>query len=33
LQKEMAQMVDEGYEVVGMVSRDEHIAILEKPAP
>ncbi len=33
LQKEMTRAVEEGYEVVGMVSRDEHIAILEKPAP
>jgi hypothetical protein len=33
LQKEMSQAVDEGYELVGLVSRDEHIAILEKAAP
>jgi hypothetical protein len=33
LQREMAQTVDDGYEVVGIVSRDEHIVILEKPAP
>jgi hypothetical protein len=32
MQKEMAQAVDEGYEVVGMVSRGEHVVILEKPA-
>ena len=32
MQKEMAQAVDDGYEVVGMVSRGEHIVILEKPA-
>jgi hypothetical protein len=31
LQKEMAQAVADGYEVVGMVSRGEHIAILERP--
>jgi hypothetical protein len=31
LQKEMVQAVDEGYEVVGMVSRGEHMAVLEKP--
>lgn len=30
LQKEMAQALAEGYEVVGMVSRGEHMAILEK---
>ena len=33
LQKEMTQAVDDGYEVVGMVSRDEHMAVLEKLAP
>jgi hypothetical protein len=33
LQKEMAQTVDDGYEVVGIVSRGEHIVILEKTAP
>jgi queuine/archaeosine tRNA-ribosyltransferase len=32
MQKEMSQAVDEGYEVVGMVSRGEHVVILEKPA-
>ena len=30
LQAEMAQAVAYGYEVVGMVSRDEHIVILER---
>ncbi len=30
LQAEMAQAVENGYEVVGMVSRDEHILILER---
>jgi len=30
LQAEMAQAVRNGYEVVGMVSRDEHILILER---
>jgi queuine/archaeosine tRNA-ribosyltransferase len=32
MQKEMSQAVDEGYEVVGMASRDEHLVILEKAA-
>jgi len=32
LQKEMSQAIDEGYEVVGMASRDEHMVILERPA-
>ncbi len=32
LQKEMSQAIEEGYEVVGMVSRCEHIAVLERPA-
>ena len=32
LQKEMSQALEEGYEVVGMVSRGEHMVILEKPA-
>ena len=32
LQKEMSQAIDEGYEVVGMVSRGEHMVILERPA-
>jgi len=31
LQKEMSQAIAEGFEVVGMVSRGEHMAILEKP--
>lgn len=31
LQKEMAQAVDDGYEVIGMVSRGEHMAVLERP--
>jgi hypothetical protein len=31
MQKEMAQATDEGYEVVGMASRGEHVVILEKP--
>ena len=31
LQREMAQAVNDGYVVVGMVSRGEHMAILEKP--
>ena len=30
LQDEIAQAVENGYEVVGMVSRDEHILILER---
>ena len=30
MQKEMAQAADDGHEVVGMVSRGEHIVILEK---
>lgn len=30
LQKELAAAVREGYEIVGMVSRGEHMAILEK---
>jgi len=33
MQKEMAQASADGYEVVGIVSRDEHIVVLEKPAP
>ena len=33
LQREMAQATADGYEVVGIVSRGEHIVILEKPAP
>lgn len=33
LQREMAQTVDDGYQVLGIVSRNEHIVILEKPAP
>lgn len=32
MQREMAQAVEDGYEVVAMVSRGEHIVILEKPA-
>jgi hypothetical protein len=32
MQKEMTQAVEDGYEVVAMVSRGEHIVILEKPA-
>lgn len=32
MQKEMAQAVDDGYEVMGIVSRGEHIVVLEKPA-
>ena len=32
LQKEMSQALEEGYEVVGMVSRGEHMVILERPA-
>jgi hypothetical protein len=32
MQKEMSQAVDEGYVVVGMVSRGEHVVILEKAA-
>lgn len=31
LQREMRQASQQGYEVVGLVSRDEHMAILEKP--
>ena len=30
LQDEIAQAVENGYEVVGMVSRDEHVLILER---
>jgi hypothetical protein len=30
LQKEMREATEQGYEVVGMVSRGEHIVILEK---
>jgi len=30
MQKEMAQATGEGYKVVGMVSRGEHVVILEK---
>jgi hypothetical protein len=33
LQREMAQAVGDGYTVVGMFSRGEHIVILEKPTP
>jgi hypothetical protein len=32
LQREITQAVEDGYEVVAMVSRGEHIVILEKPA-
>ncbi|MGH9861865.1 MAG: hypothetical protein ACRD35_00410 [Candidatus Acidiferrales bacterium] len=32
MQKEMTQATEEGFAVVGMVSRDEHIVILERPA-
>ena len=32
LQKEMTQAMEEGYEVVGMVSRGEHMVILERAA-
>ena len=32
LQKEMSEAIEEGYEVVGMVSRGEHMVILERPA-
>jgi hypothetical protein len=32
MQREMTQAVEDGYEVVAMVSRGEHIVILEKPA-
>jgi hypothetical protein len=31
LQREMTQAIGDGYEVVGLVSRGEHVAILEKP--
>jgi len=31
LQKEMSEAIEEGYEVVGMVSRGEHMVILERP--
>ena len=31
MQREMSQATEEGFVVVGMVSRDEHIVILEKP--
>ncbi len=30
LQKEMAEAVQDGYEVMGMVSRGEHMVILER---
>ena len=33
MQKEMMEATEGGYQVVGMVSRDEHIVILERPAP
>lgn len=33
LQAEMSEAVAYGYEVVGMVSRDEHIVILERSGP
>ena len=32
LQKEMSQAIEEGYEVVGMLSHGEHMVILERPA-
>jgi hypothetical protein len=32
MQREMTHAVEDGYEVVAMVSRGEHIVILEKPA-
>ncbi len=32
MQKEMSQAMEEGYEVVGMVSRGEHMVILERAA-
>ena len=32
LQKEMKQATEQGYQVAGMVSRKEHMVILEKPA-
>ena len=32
LQKEMSEAIEEGYEVVGMVSRGEHMVILERLA-
>jgi hypothetical protein len=31
MQKEMSQATDEGYQVVGMASRGEHVVIMEKP--
>lgn len=33
MQKELAQSTADGYVVVGLVSRDEHIVVLEKPVP
>lgn len=33
LQKEITAATEGGYEIVGMVSRDEHIVIMERPAP
>jgi len=30
MQKELSQATDEGYEVVGMASRGEHVVIMEK---
>lgn len=30
MQKEMAQATDDGYKVVGMASRGEHVVIMEK---
>ena len=32
LQKEMTQATEGGYEIVGMVSRGEHMVIMERPA-
>jgi hypothetical protein len=32
MQKEITQATEGGYQVIGMVSRDEHIVILERPA-
>jgi len=31
LQEEMSQAIEDGYELVGMVSRGEHMVILERP--
>jgi hypothetical protein len=32
MQKEITQATEDGYEIVGMVSRGEHVVIMERPA-